>query len=211
MKKNLLLAVAMLIGVVSFAQNKGDMFVSGNFSIDCGTYTTSTSLDGYSSSKKSNFDTSITLGADFGYFIADNVRLGLTLWAPFTSSPIDEVDGKTLKSKSAILEITPNVAYYIKLADRFYYTPELGASLSWGKIKNDISLTETESTPVSTWGIYTNLVSFEYKVSDRFSIGSVIGGLGWYSSIYKYPDAKYKMNQFICSFSDAAMLFRWYF
>ena len=147
----------------------------------------------------------------FGYFIADNVRLGLTLWAPFTSSPIDEVDGKTLKSKSAILEINPNVAYYIKLADRFYYTPELGASLSWGKIKNDISLTETESIPVSTWGFYTNLVSFEYKVSDRFSIGSVIGGLGWYSSIYKYPDVKYKMNQFVCSFTDAAMLFRWYF
>jgi hypothetical protein len=41
MKRILLLSIAMLMGIASFAQKKGDMYVSGFFSADLGGYTMS--------------------------------------------------------------------------------------------------------------------------------------------------------------------------
>ena len=211
MKKILFFAIAMLISVASFGQKKGDMFVSGSLATDFGSYTSSSSIDNFATSNKESLGPSLAIGADYGYFVADNVRLGVKLEASFSSTPNVTVDGTTLKTKTVGININPNVAYYVKLADKFYYTPEVGVYLGWDSINNQLSSTETEHCKESTWGFYTNLVSFEYRVSDRVAIGTVIGGIGWYSSLYTYPDVKYKMNQTTCDLNDATVLFRWYF
>ena len=134
---------------------------------------------------------SFSLGAGFGYFVADNLRLGVSVEAPFSTTPMEEIDGETLEYKSVTIDVTPNVAYYVKLSDWLYYVPEVGAYLGWG--------------------FYTDLLSFEFKVSEKFSITTKFGGLGWYSIDYKYPDHTYRMTHFVGDINHATVHFGWYF
>ena len=212
MKKIVLFSIAMLMSVASFAQKKGDMYVAGSFATDFGAYTMSSSADGYATSEKTPFGTSFEIGGDYAYFVADNVRLGLGASFPFSSSPIEKVDGKWLKDKTADFYISPDVAYYVKLADRFYYTPEIGMLFEWSRIRTQLSPSLTESTSISTWGGYINLLAFEFQVSERFAIGVTVGGIAAYSSVYTYNDSdvKYKMNQFFCDLNNGSLHFRWY-
>ena len=212
MKKNVLFAIAMLMSVTSFAQKKGDMYVAGSFATDFGSYSMSSSADGYATSEKTPFGTSFEIGGDYAYFVADNVRLGLGVSFPFSSSPIEKVDGKWLKDKTTEFEVNPNVAYYVKLADRFYYTPEIGILFQWSTIRTQISPSLTESTQISTWGGYINLLAFEFQTSERIAIGVTFGGIAAYSSFYTYADydAKYKMNQYLGAFNNGSLHFRWY-
>ena len=212
MKKIVLFSIAMLMSVASFAQKKGDMYVAGSFATDFGAYTMSSSADGYATSEKTPFGTSFEIGGDYAYFVADNVRLGLGASFPFSSSPIEKVDGKWLKDKTADFYFSPDVAYYVKLADRFYYTPEIGMLFGWSRIRTQLSPSLTESTSISTWGGYINILAFEFQASERMAIGVTVGGIAAYSSVYTYNDSdvKYKMNQFFCDLNNGSLHFRWY-
>ena len=212
MKKIVLFSIAMLMSVASFAQKKGDMYVAGSFATEFGSYAMSSSADGYATSEKTPFGTSFEIGGDYAYFVADNVRLGLGASFPFSSSPIEKVDGKWLKDKTADFYFSPDVAYYVKLADKFYYTPEIGMLFEWSRIRTQLSPSLTESTSISTWGGYINLLAFEFQVSERFAIGVTVGGIAAYSSVYTYNDSdvKYKMNQFFCDLNNGSLHFRWY-
>ena len=212
MKKTVLLSFAMLMSVASFAQKKGDMSIGGTFATDFGSYTMSSSMDGYGSSEKISFGTSFEIGGEYGYFVADNVRLGLGVTFPFSSTPFDKVDGKWLKDKTADFYFSPDVAYYVKLADKFYYTPEIGMLFGWSRIRTQLSPSLTESTSISTWGGYINILAFEFQASERMAIGVTVGGIAAYSSDYTYNDSdvKYKMNQFFCDLNNGSLHFRWY-
>ena len=212
MKKIVLFSIAMLMSVASFAQKKGDMYVAGSFATEFGSYAMSSSADGYATSEKTPFGTSFEIGGDYAYFVADNVRLGLGASFPFSSSPIEKVDGKWLKDKTADFYFSPDVAYYVKLADKFYYTPEIGMLFGWSRIRTQLSPSLTESTSISTWGGYINLLAFEFQVSERIAIGITVGGIAAYSSDYTYNDSdvKYKMNQIFCDINNSCLHFRWY-
>ena len=212
MKKTVLFSIAMLMSVASFAQKKGDMYVAGSFATEFGSYAMSSSADGYATSEKTPFGTSFEIGGDYAYFVADNVRLGLGASFPFSSSPIEKVDGKWLKDKTADFYFSPDVVYYVKLADKFSYTPEIGMLFGWSRIRTQLSPSLTESTSISTWGGYINLLAFEFQVSERFAIGVTVGGIAAYSSVYTYNDSdvKYKMNQFFCDLNNGSLHFRWY-
>ena len=213
MKKTVLISIAMLMSVASFAQKKGDMYVAGSFATDFGSYSISSSADGYATSEKASFGTSFEIGGDYAYFVADNTRLGLGVAFPFSSSPIEKVDGKWLKDKTTEFYFSPDVAYYVKLADRFYYTPEFGMLFQWSRIKTQLSPSLTESTSISTWGGYINILAFEFQASERIAIGITVGSIAAYSSVYTYKDSdvKYKMNQIFCDLNNGSLHFRWYF
>ena len=213
MKKILLFSVAMLIGVASFAQKKGDMFVAGSISADFGTQKTTISDGSYSTSAKQPSGASFSLGAEFGYFVVDNLRLSMYLSVPFSSSPVEEVDGKWLKDKASSFAINPNVAYYVRLADRFYYTPEVGVSVNFGSLKEQLSKSETYKTPFWGWDVYANLHALEFRVSERIAIGALVGGISYGSAIYTNVDTDVKatINQFDFDFNNSSIHFRFYF
>ena len=71
MKKIVLIAVAALISVASFAQKKGDMYVSGYFATDLGGYSVE-------SHDWLPFESVFDIGAEYGYFVANNLRIGLS-------------------------------------------------------------------------------------------------------------------------------------
>lgn len=94
---------------------------------------------------------------------------------PFSSSPVEEIDGKWLKNTAAAFAINPNIAYYVKLANRFYYTPEVGVSFDFGSRKEQLSKSESYKTPFWGWNVYANLLALEFRVTDKFAIGALIG------------------------------------
>ena len=213
MKKIFLFSVAMLIGVASFAQKKGDMYIAGSISADFGTQKSTLSDGSYSTSASQPLSSSFSLGAEYGYFVADNLRLAMALSAPFSWSPEEEVDGKWLNDKASAFAINPNVAYYVRLADRFYYTPEVGVALNFGSLKEELTKSETYTTPFWGWDVYANLLALEFRVSEKIAIGAVVGGISYGSAIYsnKDTDAKLTSNQFNFDFNNSSVQFRFYF
>lgn len=212
MKKIVFLLVMMLCGTIAVAQNKGDMFISGTISSEFGTQTASYSEGGYSKSASQPLSSSFSFGVEYGCFVAENVRLALAVAIPFSTSPIEEVDDKWLKDKATSFMINPNVAYYVRLADKFYYTPEVGVAVNFGSLKEQLSASETYKTPFWGWDVYANLLALEFRVSERFAIGAVACGLSYGSGIYTNVDteAKYTVNKLDFSLNNASLHFRFY-
>lgn len=213
MKRLVLFAVAMFIGLASFAQKKGDMFIAGSISADFGTQTTSLSDGGHSTSVSMPLPTRIGFGVEYGYFVVDNLKLGMSMSVPLTSTPVEEVDGKWLKDKTFSFAVNPNAAYYVRLADRLYYTPEVGVSAYFGSLKEQPSKSETYKTPFWGWAVYANLLSFEFRVSEKIAIGALIGDMSYGSTIYTntYNDAKATINQFKFDLNNSSVHFYFYF
>lgn len=213
MKKVGLLLAIMLVSMASFAQTKGEMFIAGTISADFGTQKATLSEGGFSTSASQPLSSSFSIGAEYGYFVADNLRLTLAIAAPFSSSPTEEVDGKWLKDKASSFAINPNVAYYVRLADRFYYTPEIGVSFNFGSLKEQLTKSETYTTPFWGWDVYVNLLALEFRVSEKIAIGAVVSGLSYGSGIYtnKDTEAKYAVNQLNFDFNNSSVHFRFYF
>lgn len=214
MRKKVLLAIAMLISVASFAQKKGDMSVTGIVSVDFGFYTTSFAENNYSTTEKVPYGTSFSVGADYGYFVADNLKLSLAVDVPVTNYCMgkDEND-KWLYNKSVSLATYPNVSYYVKLGERFYYTPEIGILFEWRKLKEQLTSSNVETSKIFSWGGYLDFLAFEYKVSERIAIATHIGSLYGISSDYSYENTNknVKMNELFLSLNNTSVRFRLYF
>lgn len=95
------------------AQNKGDKYVGGIIGIT----TTSISIDGSSASQ-----TTFGFAPEFGYFASDRLRVGGSIGYQLISS-----DGETTHGLTA----GPSLAYYVRLCDRFYYTPQLAVGFAF--------------------------------------------------------------------------------
>ena len=211
MKRILLFSIAILTSVTSFAQKKGDMYVSGFFTADLATYSTTSPTNG-TSSDWSVLDSSFEIGAEYGYFVADNLRLSLGVSFPILNTPVDEMDGESYKDITTSFDIFPNVAYYVKMGEKCYYTPTLG--LLYRRDNRTTKGTElhASSSHTSTWGAELDILAFEFKVSEKFSIGVNAGKIGAYSSNYVYSkEQKYTINQFHCDFSHGSVDFKFYF
>ena len=101
MKKLFFCALAAIVSLqVASAQKRGEMYVGGSL----GVTTASASIDGISASA-----TTFGFAPEFGYFVADRLRLSGSIAYNLTSS------GDT----SHALTIGPSVAYYVRLCDRF--------------------------------------------------------------------------------------------
>lgn len=205
MKKILLLSIAMLISVASFAQKKGDMYVSGYFATDLGGYSVE-------SHDWLPFESVFDVGAEYGYFVADNLRIGLEASFPFSTALEQDMDGESYRYNSVEFDVFPNIAYYVKMAENCYYTPEFGLGYILYNSKTTGSELYASTSHSSTWGAYLNILSFEFKVNEKFSIGVSGGGIGLYTSKHVYAETEaFNMNQFVCDLDSGVVEFKFYF
>ena len=212
MKQLFLFAVAMFVATASFAQEKGDMCISGTISLELGSQTTTVSSGSHSISASQPLSTEFNFAAEYGYFVADNVKVAMALAVPFTSSPTHQLEGSWLADNTAAFTINPNVAYYLRFADRFYYTPEVGVAFSFGSGKSQLTKTETVTTPFWGWNIYTTLLALEYKVTDNMAIGASVGSLVYGSIISTSdPQVSTAVSQFKFDLNNSSLHFRFYF
>lgn len=150
MKKLLLCALALTLSATTlFAQKQGDSYFGGMIGV-------ATNTD------SSNTLTTFSLAPEVGHFIEKNLRLGFSLGYQYLSG--DELSAHALT-------IGPTLAYYVRLCDRFYYTPELAfgfafASGGWANAYGfaaGLAVGAFEFQPSSRWGISLSLVSLDYS------------------------------------------------
>lgn len=188
MKKFYLLTLIMSMCVTSLAQTKGDMFISGSIAVEGGKQTVKWSEDSYSESESSPLDFLFQGGIEFGYFLANNFKVGLSVYIPYLATPTDKDGGKWLKNQTLGIGLNPNIAIYTHITDRFYYAPEIGAQFEFGRYLEKLSNSEMYLYGYSGWGAYLNLISFEFRVSHKLAIGIHSGSLSYISATINYDD-----------------------
>lgn len=163
MKKLFFFTFAAIIALQSVsAQDKGEKYIGGIVGIS----TTSVSFDGASVST-----TNVGFAPEFGYFVADRLRIGASLAYNLASS-----DGATTHA----LTIGPSLAYYVKLCDRLYYTPEVGIGFAYSSteglsgygVSAGLALGAFEFRASKRCGISVNLLSLEYAYQSYSDLGA---------------------------------------
>jgi hypothetical protein len=149
----LLIAIAALYISPSNAQKRGDRFFGGNLRFAL----SSSGSNGYMST-----GTFFGIAPEFGYLVADRVKIGGKI-------------GYEVSSNAHAVTLTPNIAYYLPIIDRLYYTPQLniggGVGVYSGYVAGiftlDMELVSFEYRPTERTGISTSLASLNYNLIDR--------------------------------------------
>ncbi|HNP97052.1 MAG TPA: autotransporter domain-containing protein [Cyclobacteriaceae bacterium] len=148
----------------AFAQfNKGNILVGGTTGLS-GSFTTSKTKNGSSTTTNGKFS-SFSIQPQAGYFVMDNLAVGLGL--SFATSSFKD-DGSSDKSSSTGIGLTPFVRYYF---DKFFAQGAFGFGSN--KSKNTFNNTTTESTQNTTnWSISGGYVIF---LNDAIALEPQIG------------------------------------
>ena len=186
MKKFLfVLAVVFGLSATAMAQQKGDKFIGGAIS--------ATTVNA------ATFNLGVAI--EGGGFVADR-------WALSGTASYD-----LLNRDDHMLVVAPQVAYYVRLADRLYYTPEVGVSFDFGSRKEQLSVSESYKTPFWGWNVYANLLALEFKVSEKLSIGALVSGISYGNTRFtdKKTDAYLDSSQFNFDLNNSSVQVRFYF
>ena len=155
MKRTIILLIAMttLLLSTSNAQKKGDKYIGGNLKFAV----SSAGSNGFMST-----GTYFSIAPEFGYFIADKVKVGCEL-------------GYEVSSNAHAIALTPNIAYNQPIIDKLYYTPQLNigggigiySGYEAGIFTLSLNLASFEYRPTKNIGISTSLVNLNYNLVDR--------------------------------------------
>lgn len=212
MKKIILITAALFACMVLSAQNKNEKYISVSISTSFGIENVESYDGAYTTHTTNPLTTSLNVMGEFGYFIADKIRLAMAVGVPFSSSPTTKSGNTWLRNNVVGVQVNPNIAYYVKLADNFYYTPEIGFSYNLGTFKEDITTNASMNLNYNGWDVYANILALEFRISPKLAIGTNIGAIS-YSNV-KYTErgtAKYiKDSQLRLDFNDASFHVRFY-
>ena len=155
MKKYItLLVMAMaLLTTTANAQKKGESYVGGNLKVAL----SASGSNGYMST-----GTYFGIAPGFGHFIADNVKVGGEI-------------AYEVSSNAHVIAISPNIAYYLPITNKLYYTPEVciggGVGIYSGYVASIFSLTLNLATfeckPTESMGVAISLINLNYNLIDR--------------------------------------------
>ena len=181
MKKIPIVFGLVFFSLTVFAQNKGDMYVLTTANASFGKMS-SYAVNNNQTSQISNqpMNTDLGLGIGFGYFVANQFRIEFAISGYSVKSPREEVSKVWLNDITKGVIISPNISYYFKLADRFYYTPEIGVGFDFGKYTYEETTYQASSYPFRGYCLYANFLSFQFKVSPHFSMGVAVGDVQYY-------------------------------
>ncbi|NCC98176.1 MAG: hypothetical protein EOL95_00530 [Bacteroidia bacterium] len=149
-KIGLILLFGLVFLPVVSAQNKGDKYVGGNLGV---------SVNSAITSALSSTSVSFAINPAFGYFETDNLCLRGSLGYALTA---------TKDGLSHIFTAGPAISYYVRVCDRFYYTPSFEAAFVYMSVYNacgfglGLGLGSFEMRPTSHLGLSVDLLSLVY-------------------------------------------------
>ena len=213
MKKTLLVIAMFFTCIALFAQNKGDKCIAFALYSSFGSQDIENSNGSYSTTTTSPLNTSLSFQAEYGYFAVDNIRLAMCIATPYVSIPTCNTGASWLHSKMFGVQVNPNIAYYLALSDRLYYTPEIGCSFGYGSYKEQLSANTSYKANYTDWSFYFNFLALEYKINEKTRIGTTVANLSY--DIMKIKDentnAYLGASQFLFNMNSASVLVRFYF
>lgn len=141
MKKLLLLVVTLCSVATLSAQVKGDKYFGGSLGVSA----TSVIMSGESSAT-----VGLSIEPEFSYFVANNFKIG-----------VEAAYGIDNANAIHTIQLLPNIAYYVRLCDGFYYVPELGAGFVMGI---------SEGYAIPGFGVGLSLGTFEFRPTKKFGM-----------------------------------------
>lgn len=183
MKKLLMLLCVFILSMNVMAQNKRDKYLAPSLSVAYGNQSYSSYLFNtayYYREKPVDF--SLNPSCEFGYFPINNFRLGIAVGLPFSAFPAFSYNDNWEIDYALGVSVKPNIAYYVRLADRLYYAPEIGFRYElWNWFDYFGSILEFENGLYQTVSVYVNLFDLEFRVNEKLAIGVGLGSL-YYSN-----------------------------
>jgi outer membrane protein len=181
MKKLLLIAVVVLFAISANAQTqKGKFLFSGSSKINASFMTSKTEYDGQTQGDDNKI-TNITVESTFGYFVIDNLAIGLSTALDYAKFKVgsDETSTRTLM-------IGPTVRYYFGQSN---FKPFAEGAFGLASTK----MTSTGSSDNKFSGLAFQLgLGVGYFVNDKVSIDGLIDYQG--VSLNNSEDSKYKVK-----------------
>lgn len=213
MKRILFVAAAIFVCVAMSAQSKGEKSISGSLVTTFGNSSVKTYNGITTNTQDVPTASEFNVMAGFGYFVSDHLRFAIGMGVPIKSTP-DTPSGDTwLKTKTTGFMINPNIAYYMRVADRLYYNPEIGYLFGTGSVKKDLTPSTTHNANYNGHIVYLNFLSLEFRASQKFAIGTNIGDLSYsYSKIKdKDSEAYASTGEVRCDLNKAEVYVSFYF
>lgn len=153
MKKALLsLFIVLCVPAVMSAQQKKDMYISGNFTIEGG----NTSSTSGNTVTKTPGTLSFGIAPQFGYFVIDRLEVSLSLgYSLDRYANGQDSEGNNLFRRTNVFEIVP------------------------GGSSRDIDLQTTSKSGLTRFGLSLSAIAFEFRPADHFGITLRAGGLSY--------------------------------
>lgn len=208
MKKTIVAAALLFASVAAFAQKQGDFFVEGTLGLSAGSVSTTDKSGDNSNTVKSSLGTNFNLYAGAGYFVMDNLKVGADLGYVLSN------EGDT---KTPVFAISPNVAYYVQLANNFYYVPSFNLNVLFGSqttSTNILGTTVSKSYSYTGFGANLTFLGFEYRFNKSIALGVDVANLYYNAVKIKDKDDKTQSTTtgvFGVDFGSASVALRFYF
>lgn len=130
------------------------------------------------SKEKTPSSTMVSAGAEFGWFFADNWKLGVNIQYAFDSNPYEKNNGKWLRQNTNLVFAGPQLAYYLRICDGFFYTPQIAAFGLLGTTKTEAQRS-TEIKDVFGYGFELAPGAFEFRPTSHFAFAVSFLSLGY--------------------------------
>lgn len=166
MKRIIVSLLALLAVTTLSAQRKGEMYAGGSLGLGV----SSLISGGVTASAAA-----LEVAPEFGYFAAKNFKIGAHI-----SYGLEKGDPST-----HTLQIMPNVAYYIKITDKFYYTPGAEIGFVCG-VKEKVAM--------PGFGVGLSLGSFEFRPTERLGLSVNLLSLEYMLMTYRDKNYDFKLN-----------------
>lgn len=190
MKKIIIAFAALMMTCLSYAQEKGEMYLKGSLGLSGGKSKHINTSEASTTTTSTPGTLAFEIAPEFGYFVADNLKLALELSYDMTRTPSGDIDGTKLYAFDNDFYLTPNVSYYVRIAKGFHYTPGVDLYVGFGNRKTQIDASNTEKAYAKTnVGFRLILCAFEYRVSNHFAFTLELGDFGLSSVTRKTNDA----------------------
>ena len=105
----------------------------------------------------------IAAALEYSYFVCDNLRLSANVAYGFQGNP-------DTPSSAHSLTIAPGIAYYVRLAPNFYYTPNLNVGFACGITDTGSLGKDLESISLFGLGGELQPLAVEFRPTKRFAI-----------------------------------------
>lgn len=186
MKKVLLAGAVALFGLSNAQIAKGTTYLSGQVN--------------YSSTQDNNTDAkdeSFTITPTVGYFVANNVAVGLGVgYENGSRTRVNAVNSLETKISTDAFVVAPFVRKYWTVGEKFYIFGQLEVPMAFGKDKTEYSGTSSQfNTEAKFTSIGVNVKpGLDYFLNKNWSIEATIGEFGY--SNFKYKDLDKSTDNF---------------
>ncbi len=198
---NKLIAACAVLVVISCgsvsAQKKGEFSIGGIIGISGGYSGIRSEGNGTPSS------TDFSAGAEFGWFFADNWKLGVSMQYALNSNPYEKSGDSWLRQNTNLVLVGPELAYYLKIRDGFFFTPGVAIFGTIGSVK-----VETEDIYVSKdvigYGVELAPGAFEFRPTPHFAFSVSFLTLGYsFTNIKKVGQNDYDIKTDVATYNLA--------